>query len=376
MEHISFSSKVVNVEGDDGRTVTGISAVIGVMDSGLDLLHKGAFVKTISERGDRVKHLWQHDMHQPPIATIVELKEVGRADLPKDMKEKWPSAKGGLLVKRKYLPTVRGEEVLAGLKSDPPAVTEMSFGYDAVKFDFEEVQDGDYKGMLFRNLREVRLWDTSDVNWGMNEATVAHMKSALPFKDTGKSDMESDWSKPSLGDFTDQAFDEDMSEGEKRRIAAHFAWTANNPPDSFADLKLPHHMAGKEGVGPAVWKGVTAAMGRLMQEGTQIPDGDRKAVYNHLSKHYEQFDKTPPDFKAMELMWSVKNGLALLEPANVATLSGVSFDVFKVYDQLKELDELLRAEPKPAASPAAILTQQKLVHELLIRKRVLALQTV
>ncbi|MCZ2079895.1 MAG: hypothetical protein LC130_33420, partial [Bryobacterales bacterium] len=212
--------------------------------------------------------------------------------------------------------------------------------------DFEEVQDGDYKGMLFRNLREVRLWDTSDVNWGMNEATVAHMKSALPFKDTGKSDMESDWSKPGLGDFTDQAFDEDMSEGEKRRIAAHFAWTANNPPDSFADLKLPHHQAGKEGVGPAVWKGVTAAMGRLMQEGTQIPESDRKAVYEHLKKHYEQFEKTPPDFKAMELMWSVKNGLALLEPANVATLSGVSFDVFKVYDQLKELDELLRAEPK------------------------------
>ncbi len=48
----------------------------------------------------------------------------------------------------------------------------------------------------------------------------------------------------------------------------------------------------------------------------------------------------------------------------------------QVYDQLKELDELLRAEPKPAASPAAILTQQKLVHELLIRQRVLALQTV
>lgn len=370
MEHITFESKVVQVE-EDGRTLKGLSAVFGVMDQGFDLLHKGAFAKTLTERAGRVKHLWQHDMTQPPVATVLDLKEVGRGDLPKDMKDRWPDAKGGLLVTRKYLDTARGNEVLAGLKSEPPAVTEMSFGYDAVKFDFEEIGDGEHKGMLLRNLREVRLWDTSDVNWGMNILTRATVKSAMPFKDTGKADVEAEWGKPGLSDFSEQSFD-DMTEGEKRRIASHYAWTANNPPEAFDDLKLPHHAPKVDGVGPAVWKGVSAAMGRLMQEGTQIPDGDRKAVYTHLSRHYEQFSKEPPDFKALQLMWSVKDGLSTLTPD--AALKGVTFDVSKAYDQLKELDELLRAEPKPMPSPAAILTQQKLVRELLIRQRVLALQ--
>jgi hypothetical protein len=248
----------------------------------------------------------------------------------------------------------------------------MSFGYDPVKFDFEEIKDGDAKGTLVRNLREVRLWDCSDVVYGMCSATQASIKSAMPFKDTGKADEGTDWSKPGLGDFSDEAF-EDMSDGEKRRIAAHFAWTVGNPPESFGDLKLPHHLPKKDGVGPAVWKGVSAAMGRLMQADTQIPDGDRKAVYEHLKKHYEQYEKTAPDFKVLQLMWSVNDGIALLAPETVATVKGMTFDVSKVFNQLKELDAMLRAEPKPAIDPSALLTQQKLVRELSIRQRTLSL---
>jgi len=31
-----------------------------------------------------------------------------------------------------------------------------------------------------------------------------------------------------------------------------------------------------------------------------IPEEDRKAVYNHLAKHYEEFDKTPPDYAMLD----------------------------------------------------------------------------
>ena len=31
-----------------------------------------------------------------------------------------------------------------------------------------------------------------------------------------------------------------------------------------------------------------------------IPDSDRRKVYNHLAKHYKQFDKPVPDFKSVE----------------------------------------------------------------------------
>lgn len=153
------------------RTVTGIAAVIGNIDSGYDRIWKGAFKKTIKEGSGRVRHLWMHDFMQPPTAKILELSEIGKDELPEEVLKKAPEAMGGLKVVREYLRTSRADEILEGVKAG--AINEMSFAYDAVKFDFEEVEEGDGKGIMIRNLREVRLFDTSDVNWGMNEATVA-----------------------------------------------------------------------------------------------------------------------------------------------------------------------------------------------------------
>lgn len=63
--------------------------------------------------------------------------------------------------------------------------------------------------------------------------------------------------------------------------------------------KLPHHQASDK---KAIWRGVAAAMGALLgaQGGVSIPESDRKGVYDHLAKHYAQFEKTPPDFKLVE----------------------------------------------------------------------------
>lgn len=171
MEYKAIQLEVKDI-GDDGRTVTGFAAVTGNIDSGLDRLWKGSFKKTLAENGGRVKHLWQHDMGQPPVAVVKELSEVGRGELPDEVREKFPDATGGLKVVRKYLDTPRGNEVLAGITAG--AITEMSFAYDPVKYDFEDMKDdGGLMPSTVRNLREVRLWETSDVVWGMNAATVA-----------------------------------------------------------------------------------------------------------------------------------------------------------------------------------------------------------
>lgn len=153
---------------DDGRTVTGIAAVFGNIDSGYDRIFKGAFKKTLKENTGRVKHLWMHDPFQPPTAVVKELKEVGAAELPATVRERYPEATGGLLVVRKYLDTPRGNEILSGIRDG--ALSEMSFAYDPLKYDFEPDKDG---LTTVRNLRELRLWETSDVVWGMNDATVA-----------------------------------------------------------------------------------------------------------------------------------------------------------------------------------------------------------
>jgi len=349
MEYKSVASVVKSIED---RTVTGLTAVMGNIDDGGDRIFPGAFRKTLQEHLSRVKHLWQHDATQPPTAVIKDIREVGVADVPMEVLNMYPNATGALQVTREYLPTPRGEEILRGIISG--AISEMSFGYDPIKFDFEEVPG---KGVI-RNLRECRLWDTSDVNWGMNPATVAS-KAAIPFKDTGKADESEPWSAPGLEAFSDESFG-DLPESQRRRIAGHFAWSASTPPETFGDLKLPHHEASKSGIGPAVWRGVSAAMGALMgaRGGVDIPDSDRQAVYTHLSRHYEQFGKEAPDFKFVELAYrAVTFQVDEFKSGRVLSASNVD----RLKRALAELQDILAAaEPLEDPQKVAALTAQLL----------------
>lgn len=163
----------------DGRTVTGIFAVMGNVDSYNDRLWPGAFSKTFAERGGKTKFLWQHNFDAPAIAVITTLREVGRDELPPEVLAAAPDATGGAEVVRTYLNTPRADEVLEGIKDGVPY--EMSFGYDALKFDFETPPDARDEWDKIRNLREVRIWEVSDVLWGANDATLAS-KAQLPLE--------------------------------------------------------------------------------------------------------------------------------------------------------------------------------------------------
>ena len=89
--------------------------------------------------------------------------------------------------------------------------------------------------------------------------------------------------------------------GNANALRKMHAWVDSSAENFNADeskwYKLPHH----EGSGSqaVVWRGVAAAMGALLgaRGGVDLPEGDRKGVYNHLVKHYAQFEKTPPEFK-------------------------------------------------------------------------------
>lgn len=172
---IEYKDFRIETKEIDGRTVKGITAVFGNIDDGGDRIHRGSFRKTIQESMPNVQHLWQHRADEPPTAAVKELKEVGRDELPEEVRTKYPEATGGLYVAREYLETERGNEILTGIRAD--AITKMSIGFNAIKFDFEELQTAEQKGRVIRNLRENRLYDTSDVNWGMNSATVSNFKS-------------------------------------------------------------------------------------------------------------------------------------------------------------------------------------------------------
>jgi HK97 family phage prohead protease len=153
-----------------GRVQKGICAVFGNIDDGGDRIHPGAFKKTISEGRNRVQHLWMHNFGEPPTAKILDLKELSRDELPPEVLEYAPNATGGLLVEREYLNTQRGNELLECLKAG--VIKEMSFGYDVVRQE-ETIEEIAGVKRYIRELKELTLLDTSDVNWGMNPATVA-----------------------------------------------------------------------------------------------------------------------------------------------------------------------------------------------------------
>jgi hypothetical protein len=158
-------------KGVEGRTVVGIATVFGNVDHGRDRAWNGSFAKTLNERLPKIKYLWNHGSDgwdyfcTPPIARIDAAYEVSRDALPQRVLEQAPEATGGVEVKRTYLDTPRGNEILALYQAGIDM--EMSYAYDVMKHDFSTVGD-----MRVRELREVKCFDFSDVNAGMNEATV------------------------------------------------------------------------------------------------------------------------------------------------------------------------------------------------------------
>ncbi len=173
---LEYKSLKAELMGIEDRTVTGLFAVHGNVDAGdgwssRDRSHPGLFGDFLAGGRARAQFLWQHDGSAPPIATIDRLFEVAAADLPPAVKLYAPDATGGVAVTRTYLETTRASEVLAGLKAG--AIREMSYAYEATRWDYEKVDDAEPGAIPIRNLYAAQLFDVSDVNWGMNPATSA-----------------------------------------------------------------------------------------------------------------------------------------------------------------------------------------------------------
>lgn len=151
----------------NGRTVTGIFAVHGNVDDGGDMSIPGSFARRLMN-GDRkrTRFLWNHDSWNPPIASIKEIREIGRAELPAKVLQYAPDATGGVLVTREYYSDVPlADWVLAGIRAGD--IDEMSYAYDVHDYGME-----DRDGRKVRIMKDVELFDISDVNWGMNPATA------------------------------------------------------------------------------------------------------------------------------------------------------------------------------------------------------------
>ena len=117
---------------------------------------------------------------------------------------------------------------------------------------------------------------------------TTELKSVIPYKDLGKEPEDYIW---------DATAEVKAATVEDLKLMA--AWYDKENPDVKASYKLPHHTAKGH---KSVWRGVSAAMGALLgaRGGVNVPDSDRKGIYNHLAKHYKEFDKEAPDFKSVD----------------------------------------------------------------------------
>jgi len=112
-------------------------------------------------------------------------------------------------------------------------------------------------------------------------------RKAIPPHTTGKADEDAKWDGPAAVA---------ACPAEEDALRRMHAWVdPDGDPAAKQSYKLPHHQP----EGDVVWGGVAAAMARLLQGGTQIPDGDRRGVWNHLERHYQQFDKEAPELRSL-----------------------------------------------------------------------------
>lgn len=189
-------------------------------------------------------------------------------------------------------------------------------------------------------------------------------KTVVPFASYEK-DENSDWDGDKARSQLSKWASSDGS-GEKDKIdwekySKGFAWYDEKNKENFGSYKLPHHYV-KDRKLITVWSGVKAAMGALLgaRGGTDIPADERKGVYNHLAKHYKEFDKEAPEFKEYsisELLDLEDKGLIVIEDKCVVEK-----------DELKKLKDKAKLGEDIKTAMREVLKEVKVVEEKIVEK--------
>jgi hypothetical protein len=155
--------------------------------------------------------------------------------------------------------------------------------WELLEFSAVLVPDNPEALTMFRSTKGLDMNTIPDVQ------TVLETKTVIPYKDLGTADVEAEWDGAG-----------EIASAEISDLKLMATWFDAENPDVKTSYKLPHHKA--TGGNPAVLRGVYAAMGALLgaRGGVTIPESDRKGIYNHLAKHYAQYDVAPPEFKTYE----------------------------------------------------------------------------
>jgi len=146
--------KEADANGDTGY-VSGFVSVFDTIDQGMDIVHKGAFAASIKARKGVFPFLLDHNRYKPAGYSTKMEEQAKGVYYESEFKLHDPD------VKQRY------ELAKLSLKLDTPMGN--SFGYYAVKYDYEEVDTESGRHMV-RNLREIMLTECSLLLFPMHES--------------------------------------------------------------------------------------------------------------------------------------------------------------------------------------------------------------
>ena len=106
----------------------------------------------------------------------------------------------------------------------------------------------------------------------------------IPYRQFSRAPLEEEWDAST-----------EVSRASVSNLKVMCTWFDKENYENKEAYKLPHH---KSSGYATVWRGVAAAMTALLggRGGVDIPDNDKKGVYDHLAKHDKEFDKQVPEF--------------------------------------------------------------------------------
>jgi hypothetical protein len=231
--------------------------------------------------------LFSHDyFNRPPIGRVVSVEAKGKqllADVEFDPGDEFAQS-----IKRKYeggfLSAVSvgfdPQSIEPGVNGQPPRVTKADL------LDISAVMVPSDPGALKERQKRAFVDLYKEALDELEHDGAVTRQAVIPPHSAPKADENAEWDAAGQMDAVSE-------EATLRRM---HAWVS---PDGDAGDKrsyqLPHHNAD----GQVIWRGVAAAMARLLQADTQIPDADRRGVHRHLAAHYEQFGKEAPEFRSI-----------------------------------------------------------------------------
>lgn len=151
-----FETKNLSVEikAEGEGVITAYAAAFGNTDSYGDVIQKGAFVKTITERKDKVKVLYNHDHYTSlPVGKPLSMMEDDY----------------GLLTSTKMSQTQMGQDIYT--LAQEGALDSMSIGYTAIKATYPDDEEN-YRAGIWRVITEAKLFEYSFVPFPANESAV------------------------------------------------------------------------------------------------------------------------------------------------------------------------------------------------------------